>query len=423
MNNEGRNMADVIHRRSDCRGCGSRDLELVFSLKPSPIGDAYVTPEQVNVPQPSYPIDLYMCRQCGLAQILDVIDPEILYGEYIYVTASSMGLAEHFRGYADSVTDRCRLRPGSLVVDIGSNDGTLLRCFQERGMNVLGVEPAAHIAAQATAGGIKTIDRFFTPDLARQMVAEHGHARLVTANNVFANIDDLNSWVDAVNELLAGDGVFVFESYYLADLVQNMVFDFIYHEHLSAFSVKPIQALFERVGLELAAVQRVPTKGGSLRYFVQRPGGPLAKDGSVEEMRALEDGMGLYRKETYSAFADKIDGLKEKTRKFLAQAKSEGKSIAGFGASITGTTLIYHFEIGGYLDYLVDDNLAKQGRFSPGLHLPVLPSSALFERKPDYVVVLAWRFAEPFIRKNHAYLEGGGCFVIPVPEFKVVANG
>src|ERR1039458_9092120 len=280
-----------MHRRSDCRACGSRDLELVFSLKASPIGDAYVTLERLNVLQPSYPIDLHMCRQCGLAQIMDVIDPEILYGEYIYVTASSMGLAEHFRGYADSVTDRCRLSPGSLVVDIGSNDGTFLRRFQERGMSVLGVEPAAHIAAQATSAGIKTIDKFFTPDLARQMVAEHGHAKIVTANNVFANIDDLMSWVNAVNELLAFDGVFVFESYYLADLVQNMVFDFIYHEHLSAFSIKPIHALFERVGLELVAVQRVSTKGGSLRYFVQRPGGPLARDGSVAEMRELEDSM------------------------------------------------------------------------------------------------------------------------------------
>jgi hypothetical protein len=415
-------MVDVIHRRSNCRGCDSRDLELVFSLKPSPIGDAYVTPERVNVPQPSYPIDLHMCKQCGLAQIMDVIDPKILYGEYIYVTASSMGLGEHFRSYANSVTDRCKLSPSSLVVDIGSNDGTLLRCFLDRGMSVLGIEPAAHIAAQATASGIKTIDKFFTLDLARQIVAEHGHAKLVTANNVFANIDDLMSWVSAVNELLASDGVFVFESYYLADLVKNMVFDFIYHEHLSAFSVKPIQALFERVGLKLVAVERVPTKGGSLRYFVQRPEGPLAEDGSVVEMLALEDNMGLYRKETFLAFADKINGLKEKTRKFLAKAKSEGKSIAGFGASITGTTLIYHFEIGEYLDYLVDDNIAKQGRFSPGLHLPVLPTSALYERKPNYVVILAWRFAEPFIRKNHVYLENGGSFVIPVPEFKVVTN-
>ena len=415
-------MADVIHRRSDCRGCGSHDLELVFSLKPSPIGDAYVTSEQVNVPQPCYPIDLHMCRKCGLAQIIDVIDSEILYGEYIYVTASSMGLADHFRSYADRVTKRCRLSPGSLVVDIGSNDGTLLRCFQEQGMNVLGVEPASHIAAQATASGIRTVDKFFTPDLAKKMVNEHGQAKLITANNVFANIDDLMSWVNAVNELLARDGVFVFESYYLADLVQNMVFDFIYHEHLSAFSVKPIQALFERVGLELVAVERVSTKGGSLRYFVQHPGGVLEHDGSVDEMLNLEESMELYQKKTFSAFADKVNALKKKTQKFLAQAKSMGKIVAGFGASITGTTLIYNFEIGGYLDYLVDDNVAKQGRFSPGLHLPVLPTSALCERKPDYVMVLAWRFAEPFIKKNLTYLQGGGCFVIPVPEFKIVTN-
>jgi len=207
------------------------------------------------------------------------------------------------------------------------------------------------------------------------------------------------------------------------DLVQNMVFDFIYHEHLSAFSVKPIQSLFERVGLELVAVQRAATKGGSLRYFVQRSGGPLAKDGSVDEMRMFEDSIGLYRKETFRTFANKVNDLKEKTRKFLARAQSEGKSIVGFGASITGTTLIYHFEIGVYLEYLVDDNPAKQGRFSPGHHLPVLSSSVIYERKPDYVVVLAWRFAEAFIKKNKDYLKGGGCFVIPVPEFKVIANG
>jgi hypothetical protein len=290
-------------------------------------------------------------------------------------------------------------------------------------MCVLGVEPAAHIAAQACASGINTIDQFFTPALARQIVAEHGRAGLVTANNVFANIDDLTSWVDAVKGLLADDGVFVFESYYLADLVQNMVFDFIYHEHLSAFSVKPIQALFDRVSLELVAVERVPTKGGSLRYFVQRPGGPLARDGSVEEILTQEDDMGLYRKATFSVFADKIDCLMEETVKFVAQAKGEGKSVAGFGASITGTTLIHHFGIGGYLDYLVDDNVAKQGLFSPGLHLPVLPASALYDRKPDYVVVLAWRFAEAVVGKHAAYLEGGGSFVIPVPEFEVVTNG
>lgn len=412
-------MRDVIHRRITCRCCDSYDLELVFSLKPSPIGDAYVPPEKTCLTQPSYPIDLYMCKSCGLAQLIDVVDPNILYGEYIYVTGSSTGLSEHFQTYADSVIERCRLKPGSLVVDVGSNDGTLLRYFQQRGMSVLGVEPAAHIAAQATASGINSIASFFTPDLATKMVSDHGRAKLISANNVFANIDDLMSWVNAVEDLLDKDGVFVFESYYLADLVQNMVFDFLYHEHLSAFSVKPMQALFNRVGLELVVVERVSTKGGSLRYFVQRPGGPLIKDDSVLTMLSHEEDMGLYCKETFMAFAEKINGLKEQTKNFLALAKSNGKSIAGFGASITGTTLIYHFEIGEYLDYLIDDNSAKQGLLSPGLHLPVLPSSVLDERKPDYVVLLAWRFSETIISKNQAYLAGGGQFLIPVPEFNV----
>lgn len=433
MNNKGKNMANVIHRRSDCRGCGSHDLDLVFSLKPSPIGDAYVTPERVNVPQHSYPIDLYMCRYCGLAQILDVIDPEILYGEYIYVTASSMGLAEHFRSYADGIIDRCRLNTGSLVVNICSNDRTRggLRCgndtallgrFQERKMRTLGIEPAPNAAAQTTAAGIKTINKFFSPALAKEIVAEYSKAHVITANNVFANIDDLTSWVSAVNELLASDGIYVFESSYLADVVKNMVFDFIYHEHLSAFSVKPIKRLVESAGLELVAVQHITTKGGSLRYFVQRPGGPLAKDGSVAEFLASEESMGLYKKETYVAFAEKVNILKDKTRDFLIQARREGKSVAGFGASITCTTLIYHFEIGEYLDCLVDDNPAKQGRYSPGIHLPVFPTSTLYERKPDYVLVLAWRFAEAFIEKTQAYLKNGGRIVIPVPEFRLVSD-
>ena len=415
-------MHDVIYRRDTCRGCEGQDLELVFSLKPSPIGDAYVTSEKVDVTQPSYPIDLYMCKSCGLAQLIDVIDPDILYGEYIYVTASSTDLSEHFQAYADSVINKCRLEPDSLIVDLGSNDGTLLRFFQQRGMSVLGVEPASHIAAQATANGIMSIDKFFTPDLAKQMVNEYGHAKLITANNTFANIDDLTSCVNAINELLADDGVFVCESYYLVDIVQNMVFDFIYHEHLTSFSVRPMQTIFQRVGLELVAVERVSTKGGSLRYFLQRSGGLLTKDGSVIKMLALEENMGLYRKETFAAYADKINNLKEQTKNFLAKAKNEGKSIAGFGASITGTTLIYHFEIGDYLDYLVDDNQAKQGRFSPGLHLPVLSSSVLYESKPDYVIILAWRFAETIISKNQAYLEGGGQFLIPVPEFSLITG-
>lgn len=410
----------VIHRRDTCRGCASKQLDLVFALKPSPIGDAYVTLEQCATPQPSYPIDLFMCRQCGLAQLSDVIDPDVLYGDYIYVTSSSLGLAEHFDGYAAEVIAKCSVPNGSLVMDIGSNDGTLLGKFKARGMKVLGVEPASHIAKAASAAGVPTVSAFFTPDVAAQLAREHGKARIITANNMFANVDDLYSLVKAIEGMLAPDGVFVMESSYLGDLVDNLVFDFIYHEHLSSFSVRPIQELFKRVGLELAAVQHVPTKGGSLRYFLQRPGGGLAADGSVADMLAREEKTGLYRKETYTEFAAAIDGLKKQLHAFLSEQRKAGKSIAGFGASITGTTLIYHFEIGGLLDYLVDDNTAKQGRFSPGLHLPVLPTSVLLEKKPDCVVALAWRYAEPFISKNGAYLDAGGTVVVPVPEFKII---
>jgi len=415
-------MDDVIHRRTDCRGCGSHDLELVFSLKPSPIGDAYVTSEQVNVPQPCYPIDLHMCKLCGLAQIVDIIDPNVLYGDYIYVTESSLGLKVHFRDYSQTVISRCNLKPGSLVIDIGSNDGTLLSNFQKAGMNVLGIEPASHIAKEANLNGINTLDEFLSPQLATSIVTEYGSARLITSNNVFANIDDLKSWVEAIKILLSDDGVYVFESFYLADVINNMVFDFIYHEHLSAFSVKPIKLLFESIGLELIVVEHVQTKGGSLRYYVQSSEGPLVDDGSVEKFLASENNEGLYNKETYLAYSKKINQLKEKTQNILAKVKSDGKSIAGFGASITCTTLIYHFEIGEYIDYLVDDNPAKQGRFSPGLHLPVYVSKVLNEKKPDYVLVLAWRFADPFIKMNRDYLEAGGKYIIPVPEFKVIEN-
>ena len=415
-------MKNIIHRRDSCRGCESHDLDLMLSLKPTPIGDAYVSGDKINLAQPKFPIDLYMCKACGLAQLLDVIDPDILYGDYIYQTSSSTELISHFETYADNVLRRCNLQHGALVVDIGSNDGTLLRNFQKRGMIVVGVEPAQHIATLAASQGIPSINNFFTPKLAKQMVEEHGHANLITANNVFANIDDLLSWVTGVDILLADDGVFVFESYYLLDLIENSVFDFIYHEHLSSFSVRPIQALFQRVGLFLVAVERVDTKGGSLRYYVQRPNGPLKSDDTVNKMLRYEENFGLYRQETFFKFSEKICRLKEKTLAFLSEARKKGKSIAGFGASITCTTLIYHFEIGEYLDYLVDDNKAKQGRFSPGLHLPVFPSSVINERKPDYVIILAWRFSDIIINKYRGYLEGGGTFVVSIPELRICTN-
>ncbi|MBV8479484.1 MAG: class I SAM-dependent methyltransferase [Actinobacteria bacterium] len=408
----------TAYRRADCRLCHSTALELALRLEPTPLADAYVPPEKAADPQPVYPIDMYLCADCGLLQLLDVVPPQEIYVEYIYESASSLGLDRHFDEYAQEVLDRIGPVEGSLVVDIGSNDGMLLRSFQARGMSVLGVDPAVELAKRVTASGIETIPDFLTVDLARRIREERGPAALVTANNVIANIDDLDSVVAAIRELLAAAGVFVFESFYLGDLVTNKVFDFLYHEHLSAFSVKPVEQFFRRHGMELIDVLRVPTKGGSLRYTVQLEGGGRPVGASVGELEAQEAAQGLHGLELFRAFASEIDSAKRATLELVRQLKSEGASIAAYGASATTTTLVYHFELGDFIDYFVDDYAVKQGLLSPGLHIPVLPSQELYARKPDYVVVTAWRYYEPITRKHQRYHEQGGRFIVPMPELK-----
>ena len=415
-------MESKINRRTTCRMCGSSNLILVYQLAPTPIGDAYVTADQLNIFQEKYPIEMFLCRDCGLVQLLDVISPEVLYSDYIYMTSSSLEMQEHFPKYAKDVVGRIKPAPGALVVDIGSNDGTLLRHFKNNGLQVIWVEPAAEIARTATENGVKTIPGFFTPELALRIRQEQGPASIITANNVYANVDDLFSLTEGIRSLLAPNGVFIFESFYLADVIENKVFDFIYHEHLSAFSVAPVKRFFQQRGMQLIDVQRVPTKGGSLRYTIQLSGAPRSVSPSVQSMLDFEKRIGLYHPETYKAFLREIDRLKQLTLADLKKLKSEGKTIAGYGASITGTTLIYHFDIGEYLDYLIDDNPAKQGRFSPGLHIPVYHPKLLYEHKPDYVLILAWRFAEQIIKKHEAFLNQGGKFIIPVPEFRTVEH-
>jgi hypothetical protein len=410
----------VISRRSACRLCNSQNLDMVFQLAPTPIGDAYVTKDQLGIKQETYPIDLFLCRDCGLSQLLDVIDPEILYGDYIYLTGSSLGLREHFQEYANDVIKNVIPPKESFIVDIGSNDGILLSYFKKGGYKVLGIEPARHIAERAASSGIETIPEFFDPDLAEKLVKNYGHASIVTANNVYANIDDLNTFTQGIRSLMASDGIFIFESFYIADVIQNMVFDFIYHEHLTAFAVKPIQSFFSRVGMELIAVKRIPTKGGSIRYYAQLKGGPRKIDSSVASMIAYEEDICLYNPETFALFSDKVNALKMQTYNLLRDNRTQGRKIAGYGASITATTLIYHFGIGEFLGYLVDDNPDKQGRYSPGLHIPVYSPEKLYENRPDDAIILAWRFAEPIINKHKEFISQGGKFIIPVPEVRVV---
>jgi SAM-dependent methyltransferase len=413
-------MPDVVSRRDDCRLCGGKDLELVLPLTPAPIVDAYVPAGRLNEVQSTYAMDVFLCLSCGHAQLLDVLDPRVLYPDYIYETKSTLGLVEHFEKYAREITERVSPRHGTLVVDIGSNDGSLLRFFRSHGMRVLGVDPAREIARKATEAGIETLPNFFTSGLAREIKEKRGAATIVTANHLFANVDDLAELAEGVRDLLDPEGVFVFETSYLVDLIQNMVFDFIYHEHLNCFSVKPLKGFFLRHGMELIDVERVPTRGGSIRGIVQHLGGLRPVQPSLANLISSEECLGIGSTDAFERFAGRIEGARNQVVGLLRDLNAKGMTIAGYGASATTTTLIYHFGFGDVLSFIVDDNPAKQGLFSPGLHIPVLPPQVIYQRNPDYVLVLAWRYAEAIMSKHRSYLEKGGHFVLPLPQMRVV---
>jgi hypothetical protein len=413
-------MSVDCRRRRTCRLCGGSELALVLQLTPTPPANAFVGEGAKSKDQPCFPLDVFFCGGCAHVQLLDVVDPRSLFEDYVYVSGTSPVFVKHFDDYAESIVRSFKPQPSALVVDVGSNDGTLLRAFKEREMTVLGVDPAKDIARGASAAGIETIADFFTPALAAEIRDKHGPAAIVTANNVFAHADDLAGLRDGAKSLIAPDGVFVFEVSYLLDVVEKTLFDTIYHEHLAYHSVKPLRRFFEAGGMELFSVERVDAHGGSLRGMAGLAGVSHTTDGTVERLIADEERAGLGHAETFMAFADRIDGLGRALKRLVDRIKAEGKSIAGFGAPAKATTLMYHFGIGAdVVDFIVDDNPLKQGLYTPGHHIPVLPAETLYERRPDFAIVLAWNFAAAIMAKHSAFRKQGGHFIVPLPELAV----
>lgn len=414
-------MSDACYRRSTCRLCAGRDLTEVLKLQPTPPANAFIAKEQLGIEQAVFPLDIYFCQSCGHVQLLDVVDPKLLFENYVYVSGTSPVFVKHFEDYANKTLDTYQPSINSLVVDIGSNDGTLLSFFKSAGQRVLGIDPATDIAKDASARGIETWNEFFTAELSNSIKRDRGPAHVITANNVFAHADDLAGIVTGIRNLLAPEGVFVFEVSYLVDVFKKTLFDTIYHEHVAYHSVKPLQQFFKNNDLELINVERIDSHGGSLRGFAQLANGPHKIQPSVDELIALEAELGLDRAETFKEFSRHIDDIKSELTNVLKKLKADGKSIAGFGAPAKATTLMYHFGIGPeIIDFIVDDSPLKQNLYAPGLHIPVLPSQAIYDRKPDAIVVLAWNFAAPIMKNHQAYLEQGGQFIVPLPKVKVV---
>jgi len=414
----------AVTRRNRCRLCGHLHLELVLPIAASPIGDAYVPRDRLHEPQDTYPLDLYLCGACGHVQNIDIVDPRILFRDYVYVTSSSLGLVEHYRRYANEVVSILDLPTDSLALDIGSNDGSLLGFFKAKGLRVLGVDPARRIAQEATAKGIPTVPEFFTAKLAEELRKTHGPAAIVTANNVFAHADNLEDVVVGIRTMLDDSGVFVFEVSYLPDMVDRFLFDTIYHEHVSYHSMVPLTRFFEKLGMQLFDVQSNSSKGGSIRGFAQRvPEGRRAVNSTVHDMIQEERRRHFDEPPIYREYGAAIAARKAAVLAAVDDAIARGKTVAGYGASTTVTTLLWHFELVQKLEFLADDNPLKQGLFAPKCHLPVVPSEALYSRRPDYVVILAWNYAEAIIKRHQRYVAAGGTFIIPLPELRLVSKG
>jgi hypothetical protein len=413
-------MKSAITRRTSCRLCENENLTLVLPIHATPIADGFITKEELHEKQPRFPLDLYQCQSCGHAQNVDIVNPDLLFRDYLFNTSNSSGLVEHFRQYAKDIVEKFQIPTGSLIVEIGSNDGTLLAFFKELGMTVVGIDPALEIANRATQLGIPTYPDFFTSTLAAEIKQKYGHAKLVVANNVYAHSDQLADMTDAIASLLNDDGVFVFEVSYLLDIIDKFLFDTIYHEHVSYHSVDPFKKFFALHGLQLFDINRVSTKGGSMRGFVQKKNGPRQEEAIIAEMINEESHRGLHRPDIFKMYEQEILQRKKAVQKLVDQAMKENKKVVGFGASTTAMTLMYHFELADKLAYLIDDNQKKHGLFAPDCHLEVKPSSVLYTDKPDVVIVLAWQYAGVIYKKQQKFVDDGGIFVVPLINLEVI---
>lgn len=410
----------LIFKKNDCRVCTKTNLEKVLTLGPTPLANAFLTKLQLDVPEYFYPLDIYFCNNCGFIQLGHVVAPEVLFGNYVYVSSTSAVFIDHFKKMAEYVFPRFLSKKNMLVIDIGSNDGILLKPFKNLGAKVLGIEPDVHIAKIAEKEGIETIPEFFAIELAERIVKQKGQAKLVTATNVFAHIDDLDEVIKGLKILLHKDGIFIMEAPYLIDFIEKRYFDLVYHEHLSYWSVNSLITLFKRFSMVVFDVQKVPVHGGTIRVYVKKTEGKHTVEKSVDEFQKQERRMKLTEKKIYTDYANLVLENKVKLVTLLASLKTKGKTIAAYGAPAKGNTLLNFFSIGTeILDFVVDDSPFKQGLYTPGKHIPVVASEELYKSKPDYLLILAWNFADPIMKMHKKYNELGGKFIIPVPKPKI----
>jgi hypothetical protein len=403
--------------RTECRTCGGA-LDAFLDLGEQPLANRLPRPHEAAAIE-KFPLTLCRCTRCGLAQLREVVSPDLLFADYLYVPSTSSTMREHFDGLARAAAARLDLAFDDLVVDIGSNDGLLLSCFQRRGVRILGVEPAANIARAATAAGIPTAEEFFDIDVAKGLAQQHGRAALVTATNVFAHVDDVRGFMRAAFELLAADGIFLVEVQSFADTVETLAFDMTYHEHVTYWAAEPLARFCEGEGLALLDVERVATHGGSLRAFIGRPGHRIARPDAVAARIARErDAVGA---EGCARLARGAANVRDALPRLVREIRAGGGRVAGYGAPAKATVLLNYCALGGDdIDYVVDRNPLKQGRLVPGVDVPVVGLEQLESDPPTHLLLLAWNLVNEIMRAQSDFAARGGRFILPVPHPTIV---
>ena len=406
---------------SRCGFCSAVLRQVFVDLGMSPLCESYLTAAEVNRPETFYPLSAYVCERCLLVQVPAYVSPEEIFTEYAYFSSYSESWLAHAKAYAEMISLRLGLSGRSQVVEVGSNDGYLLQYFAARGVPVLGVEPAKNVAAAAMAKGIPTVTVLFGTDTAKELVAHGYQADLICAANVLAQVPDVNDFVGGLKLLLKPGGVITVEFPHLKRLIEGNQFDTIYHEHFSYFSYMTAERIFAAHGLTLFDVEELPTHGGSLRIYGRHAEATSPPVGArVVQLRACEVSAGLDRAETYTAFADQVNETKRRLLEFLIAAKRQGKHIAGYGAPGKGNTLLNYCGIrSDFLDYTVDRNPYKQGRFLPGTHIPIYPPDKIQKTRPDYVMILPWNLREEIMEQISFIRSWGGQFLVPIPDAKV----
>jgi SAM-dependent methyltransferase len=419
--NSGSPMRPANPRHPKCRFCGAKLRHTFVDLGMSPLCQTHIEQHQLDCMEPFYPLHAYVCHECFLVQLDEYVSPIEIFSEYAYFSSYTDSWVQHAKSYTDMVIARFGIGAGSQVIEIASNDGYMLQHFVKKGIAVLGIEPAANVARAAIEKGIPTIVRFFGKLSAEQIAQERGRADLLLGNNVLAHVPDLNDFIAGMKVLLKPSGVITMEFPHLVRLIEGNQFDTIYHEHFSYFSFSTVEKVFAAHGITLFDVEELSTHGGSLRIY-----GCHAQDTSkqrtvrVPELRNREINGGYSRLDNYFTFSERVKETKRKLLEFLIRAKHEGKSIAGYGAPGKGNTLLNYCGIReDFLDYTVDRSPYKQGKYTPGTHIPIHHPDKIKETKPDYILILPWNLKKEIMDQLAYIREWGGQFVVPIPEVSV----